>query len=165
MAKSKEVDAWFERYQNPMKPVVERIREIVLAADRRIDECIKWQAPTFIYQGNLASFFPKSKQHASLMFHTGAHIPGKHSLLTGGGDTSRVMKLATVAEANAAKRDITRIVKAWCDFRDASATSAAPAKSNRSAVAKASSKTKPGSKTSGSKTSRRPVKVKPRAGA
>jgi hypothetical protein len=118
MPSNKEVDAWFKRYENPMKPVVERIREIVLGADKRIGECIKWQAPTFVYQGNLASFFPKSKQHASLMFHTGAQISGKHPLLTGGGDTSRVMKLGSIAEANAAKRDIERVVKPLCDYSD-----------------------------------------------
>jgi hypothetical protein len=119
VGRSAEVDAWFERYQNPMKPVVERIRAIVLAADGRIEECIKWQAPTFSYRGNLASFFPRSKQHASLMFHTGAQIPGDHPRLEGGGDVSRVMKLGTVAEANAAKREIERVVRAWCDWRDA----------------------------------------------
>ena len=68
MGRSKEVDAWFERYDNPMKDEVQRIRAIVLAADPRIEECIKWQAPTFTYLGNLASFYPKSKQRASLMF-------------------------------------------------------------------------------------------------
>ena len=119
MGRSKEVDAWFGRYENPMKEVVLRIREIVLDADARIDECIKWQAPTFTYRGNLASFFPKSKQHASLMFHAGAKIPGKHPLLTGGGDTSRVMKIGSVAEANKAKSEIERIVQAWCEWRDA----------------------------------------------
>ena len=119
MGRNGEVDIWFERYENPMKPVVERIRAIVLGADRRIEECIKWQAPTFMYRGNLASFFPKSKQHASLMFHTGARIPGDHPRLEGGGDTSRVMKIGSVAEANAAKGDIERIVRAWCDWRDA----------------------------------------------
>lgn len=138
MPKSKDVDAWFARYENPMKPVVERIRDIVLAADKRIDECIKWQAPTFTYQGNLASFFPKSKQHASLMFHTGAHIPGKHPLLTGGGSTSRVMKIGSVAEANAAKRDIARIVEAWCDFREG-ALGGTPAPKGRSKPAKTKS--------------------------
>jgi uncharacterized protein YdhG (YjbR/CyaY superfamily) len=74
MGRSKEVDAWFERYDNPMKDVVQRIRAITLAADRRIEESIKWQSPTFEYRGNLASFFPKSKQHASLMVHLGAKI-------------------------------------------------------------------------------------------
>jgi uncharacterized protein YdhG (YjbR/CyaY superfamily) len=119
VGRNPEVDAWFERYENPMKPVVERIRAIVLKADRRVDECIKWQAPTFVYRGNLASFFPKSKQHASLMFHAGARIPGDHPRLEGDGETGRVLKIATVAEANAAKKDIERIVRAWCDWRDA----------------------------------------------
>jgi uncharacterized protein YdhG (YjbR/CyaY superfamily) len=114
---SKEVDAWFARYENPKKDVVLRIREIVLAADPRIEESIKWQAPTFSYNGNLASFYPKSKEHASLMFHTGARIPGTHKRLEGSGQTSRVMKIATVAEANKAKSDIEKIVRAWCAWR------------------------------------------------
>jgi uncharacterized protein YdhG (YjbR/CyaY superfamily) len=121
MPKSKDVDAWFARYDNPMKDVVQRIREIVLGADPRIDECIKWQAPTFSFRGNLASFYPKSKQHASLMFHLGAKIPGKHPRLEGTGDTSRVMKLGSVAEANAARRDLEKLVKAWCEWREAEA--------------------------------------------
>lgn len=37
MPKSKEVEAWLARYENPMKPVVARMREIILAADQRID--------------------------------------------------------------------------------------------------------------------------------
>lgn len=119
MPKRKEVDAWFARYENPMKPVVQRIREIVLAADPRIDECIKWQAPTFTYEGNLASFFPKAKEHASLMFHLGAQIPGKFGRLEGSGDTGRVMKLATVEEVNAAKPELESIVKSWCAWREA----------------------------------------------
>jgi hypothetical protein len=131
MARSKEVDAWFARYENPMKPVVERVRALVLGADPRIEECIKWQAPTFTSRGKLASFFPKSKQHASLMFHTGAHIPGEHPRLVGSGDTSRVLKVASVEEANAARRDIERLVKAWCDWRESA--DGRPAKSTRQA--------------------------------
>jgi uncharacterized protein YdhG (YjbR/CyaY superfamily) len=121
MGRSAEVDAWFERYENPMKDVVQRVREIVLEADPRMDESIKWQAPTFTYRGNLASFFPKSKQHASLMFHQGVKIPGEHPRLEGGGDTGRMLKIGSVAEADAARGDVERIVRAWCDWRDAEA--------------------------------------------
>jgi uncharacterized protein YdhG (YjbR/CyaY superfamily) len=127
MPKSKEVEAWLARYQNPMKDVVLRIRDIVLGADSRIGECIKWQAPTFTFEGNLASFYPKSKQHASLMFHVGARIPGRHPRLEGTGDTSRVMKIASVAEANAARSDIEKIVRAWCEWRAAAAAPEAKA--------------------------------------
>jgi uncharacterized protein YdhG (YjbR/CyaY superfamily) len=130
MPRNKDVDAWFARYENPMKNVVQKIRELVLGADARIEECIKWQAPTFTYRGNLASFFPKSKKHASLMFHVGAKIPGKHPRLEGTGGTSRVMKLASVAEANAAKGDIARLVRAWCDWRDMESHDKRPAKAS-----------------------------------
>jgi len=119
MPRQPEVDAWFERYDNPMKDVVQRLRKIVLDADSRVDECIKWQAPTFTYKGNIASFYPKSRQHASLMFHLGAKIPGTYPRLEGTGDTSRVIKVADLVEAEAARLELESIVRAWCDWRDA----------------------------------------------
>ena len=118
MPRRSEVDAWLERYDNPMKPVVLRIREIVLDADARMDECIKWQAPTFTYKGNLASFYPKSKGHASLMFHVGAQIPGTFPRLEGTGDTSRVMKFTDAADLKRKSPELRRLVKAWCDQQD-----------------------------------------------
>lgn len=141
MGRSKDVDAWFAKYDNPMKDVVRRIREIVLGADRRIEECIKWQAPTFAYRGNMASFFPKSKQHASLMFHLGAKIPGTHPRLEGSAAMGRMLKIASIKEANSAKRDITRVVKAWCDWRDAESGGASPR--SRKTASKAAPKRKP----------------------
>jgi hypothetical protein len=119
MSRQPEVDAWFAHYDNPMKDVVQRVREIVLDADPRVGECVKWQAPTFTYKGNIASFYPKSRQHASLMFHLGAKIPGTFPRLEGTGDTSRVIKVADLAEAEAARPELESIVRAWCDWRDA----------------------------------------------
>lgn len=114
----KEVDQWFAKYDNPMKPVVQRVREILLAADDRLEEVIKWQSPTFLYKGNLASFNPKSKKHASLMFHIGAKIPGKFTHLEGSGDTARYMSIPSVKDAEALKREIQAIVKAWIKLKD-----------------------------------------------
>jgi hypothetical protein len=114
---SPEVDSWFERYENPMKPVVQAVRRAVLEADPRVEECIKWQAPTFTYKGNLASFFPKSKAHASLMFHTGAQIPGEYPSLEGSGETSRVMKFLDLADAERKRPELQAIVRAWITSR------------------------------------------------
>jgi hypothetical protein len=117
MSKS-EVDAWFDEYDNPMKDVVQRVRQIIMAADERMEEAIKWQAPTFMYKGNLASFFPKSKQHASLMFHTGAQIPGDFPHLEGDGDKARTMKVPDLETAEARKGELESIVKAWIEMKD-----------------------------------------------
>src|SRR5262245_50839412 len=106
MSRQPAVDAWFAQYDNPMKDDGQRVREILRDADPRVDECIKWHAPTFTYKGNIASFYPKSRQHASLMFHLGAKIPGAFPRLEGTGDTSRVMKVADLAEAESARPEL-----------------------------------------------------------
>jgi hypothetical protein len=93
-----EVDAWFDRYDNPQKDLVQAVREVVLGADDRVTETIKWQAPTFVYRGNIASFFPRSKKHVSLMFHQGALLPDPAGILRGDGGTSRSLKLTDAAD-------------------------------------------------------------------
>lgn len=118
MPRNAAVDAWFEKYDNPQRANVQRVREIILAADPRIDECIKWSAPTFTYKGNAASFFPKSKQHVSLMFHQGAAIPGEHALLEGDAETGRSARFVDAADVEAKKAALEAVIRAWCDWRD-----------------------------------------------
>ena len=133
-----EVDVWFEGYEHPLKDAMQAVRRIVLEADARMEECIKWKSPTFTYRGNLASFNPRTKAHVSLMFHTGATIPGNHPRLLGGGDTARYMRFENLADVKAAKLDLERVVKAWIASREAPSTKAsakkkAPAKKKASA--------------------------------
>ena len=117
MDKNPEVDAWFEQYDHPMKAAMERVREIILS-DERMTETIKWKSPTFMYKGNMASFNPRTKAHVSLMFHTGASIPGKHPRLQGGGDTARYITFADLADVEATAGELLAIVGSWCTSRD-----------------------------------------------
>ncbi len=118
-ARNPDVEAWLERYENPMKPVVLAARDVILDADPRIGEVIKWSTPTFVYQGNLASFQPRAKQFASLLFHGGASIPGEHPILEGGGDTARYLRLESVEAVERQRTALEAVVRAWCDSRDA----------------------------------------------
>jgi hypothetical protein len=157
------VDTWFRSYDNPMKPVVMRVRDIILAADSRIDECIKWQAPTFTYEGNLASFFPRSKAHASLMFHLGAQIPGRHPKLEGDAATGRTMKFVDVADADAKKADLEALVAAWCTWRESLATAKAKPKPTAKATKGAKKKAKPATRKAKPKARRKRLRAKRRA--
>lgn len=116
MPRSSEVDDWFDAYSHPAKDAMLRAREIVLE-DGRMSETIKWKSPTFMYQGNLASFNPRTKAHVSLMFHTGASIPGEFSRVEGSGDTARYMKLADLADVESVADELREIVAVWCDSR------------------------------------------------
>lgn len=119
MPRNPTVDAWFDSYDNPLASTVQRVRDVMLAADPRVTESIKWKAPTFEYKGNIASFYPKSKQHVALMFHQGARIPGDHPLLEGDGDTSRIARFADDADVAAKAAALTAVVRAWIAHRDA----------------------------------------------
>jgi hypothetical protein len=116
-----DVDTWLVNYDNPQKSVVARVREVILEADPRIGEVIKWSTPTFVYRGNLASFQPRAKQFASLLFHEGASIPGDFPRLSGGGEHARYIQIVDLADAERVAAELQAVVRAWCDMRDASA--------------------------------------------
>ena len=119
MPRSPEVDGWFADADHPMQELMLQVRDIVLE-DARITETIKWKSPTFMYEGNLASFNPRTKAHVSLMFHTGAAIPGEFTVLEGGGDTARYAKFLDAADLAAKADDLRAVVAAWCAWKDGS---------------------------------------------
>jgi hypothetical protein len=101
-----EVEAWFRELDHPLKDVMLRVRAVILGADPRVTEVIKWKSPTFVFEGNIASINPRTKAHVSLMFHQGASIPGKHPWLEGGGGTTRYMRFDDRADVRAKQRDL-----------------------------------------------------------
>ena len=118
MPRNPEVDAWLEAYANPQKALVERVRQVILDADPRITESVKWSTPTFSYRGNLVSFQPRATRFVSLLFHEGASIPGHHPRLEGDGPHVRTMRIADLADAEEGASELQAVVRAWCDARD-----------------------------------------------
>ncbi len=108
---------WFDQYEHSLVDAMQLVRSIILSDDR-MTETIKWKSPTFMYRGNMASFNPRTKAHVSLMFHTGASIPGDHPRLEGGGETARYIKFRDRDDVEATKGALLDIVRAWCDSRD-----------------------------------------------
>lgn len=111
-----EVDAWFEQRQPAQVEPMQLVRAIILGCDPRIGEVVKWQTPTFVFEGNMASFNP-SKGFVSLMFHRGSELPGRHPRLTGDGKLVRTMRFADVEEVLSAKADIEAAVAAWIEMK------------------------------------------------
>lgn len=93
-----DLDAWFAQRSHPLEDAMQRVREIILDADPRVTESIKWKTPTFAFEGNIVSFNP-SKNLVSLLFHRGAEIPGEHPRLEGDGPLVRTMRFANRADS------------------------------------------------------------------
>lgn len=117
-----EVDDWFDRYDNPRRDLVLAVREAILDADEKVSEVIKWQAPTFVYKGNIASFYPKTKTHASLMFHRGAVLDDPDGLLEGEGDVSRVARFLDADDLERKRDSLQRLFRQWIELQDAGGT-------------------------------------------
>jgi hypothetical protein len=117
MPRNPEVDAWFEELDHPLKNAMLQVRKVILGADRRITETIKWKSPTFVFEGNIASIEPRAKKHVSVLFHQGASLPGKHPRLEGGGATVRYMRFVDLADVKAKQADLKAAVRAWCDLK------------------------------------------------
>jgi hypothetical protein len=116
MNRNPDVDRWLDEADHPLDATLRRAREIILAADDRVTESIKWKTPTFAFKGNIASFNP-SKKLVSIMFHRGAEIPGEHPRLEGDGQLVRTMRFASLEELEDGRADLEAAVRAWCDWK------------------------------------------------
>jgi hypothetical protein len=116
MTRNPEVDRWLDEAAHPLDAAVRRTRDIILGADDRVSETIKWKTPTFEYRGNIASFNP-SKRVVSLLFHRGAEIPGDHPRLEGDGRLARTMRFTDLDDVEAGRADLEAVIRAWCDWK------------------------------------------------
>jgi hypothetical protein len=111
-----EVDRWLDAADHPLDATLRRAREIILGADERVTESIKWKVPTFAYRGNIASFNP-SKKLVSIMFHRGAEIPGDFPRLEGDNALVRTMRFADLDELEAGRGELEAVIRAWCEMK------------------------------------------------
>jgi predicted ATPase len=112
-----DVDAWFAERQHPLEDAMQLARRLILDADSRVTESVKWKAPTYSFNGNIVSFNP-SKKLVSLLFHRGAAIPGDFPRLVGDGRLVRTMRFADVGEVEQAADELQAVIRAWCALHE-----------------------------------------------
>lgn len=117
-------EKWFRG--KPAEPTLRRLREVILSADRRMQEGTKYGTVTFFCGGDFASFVQHNKQTVSLMFNRGGIIPGNYPHMEGEGRAVRFIRFASAAEVNVRKAELSSIVVAWCDLMATSKSAATP---------------------------------------
>ena len=112
------VDAFLSEKNHPMTDEMQEVREIILSTDARIEECIKWSSPTFVYKGNMASFFMNAKKFVSLMFHYGAYIKVENGLLIGDAKQGRTARFDNLEDIKSKKEALQEVVREWIRMQD-----------------------------------------------
>ena len=118
MNKSEKVDVWFEKTRNPQKKLIAAVREAVLEADDRVTERLKWNSPTFTYRDELATFFPKARSYACLLFHEGSAVPGEFPSFNQEESGALTLRIRNDAELRAKRAELQALVRAACDLQD-----------------------------------------------
>lgn len=66
------VDALLAALEHPMKEEIARVRAVILGADPRITESVKWNAPSFATTEHFATFHLRAKEGVQVVLHLGA---------------------------------------------------------------------------------------------
>lgn len=108
--KPTEVDTFMQELHHPLQAEIEAVRSII-KANRKIEERVKWNAPSFFYIDDLATIHVKAKQHVHLIFHHPAIVKIKSKFLEGDYKDRRMMYFENMAEIKDRKKELTRIIK------------------------------------------------------
>jgi hypothetical protein len=123
---SAEVSEFITKLDHPLKDVIEKIRQLILAADPEIAEHIKWNSPAFYYTGEMAPFDSKEYKRDLIVFHlrkkdqvllvfpTGAKIDDAIGILEGKyTDGRRMVTIKSTEELESKKDALQQIIKQW----------------------------------------------------
>ena len=69
---TKDVEAFLAALDHPLKREVIALRKMILGADARIAEGIKWNAPSFRTKEDFATFSLRAKDKVQIILHLGA---------------------------------------------------------------------------------------------
>jgi uncharacterized protein YdeI (YjbR/CyaY-like superfamily) len=118
MAKNPKIDAFLAKKKHPLSNNIQMVREIILSVNDNIQEDIKWQAPIFMYKGNMASIQMNAKKFVSLMFHKGALIGDNTGFLEGDGKEVRVARFMDAEDIKKKTKALESVVKEWVRLQD-----------------------------------------------
>ena len=68
------VDDLMADLEHPLKPEIEALRRIMLGADPKIRESVKWNAPSFRTHEYFATVHLRAKNGVALILHRGAKV-------------------------------------------------------------------------------------------
>ncbi|MGF7041103.1 DUF1801 domain-containing protein [Mucilaginibacter lappiensis] len=118
------VTGYIQNLDAPVAGIVEAIRQIILSTDPEIGEEIKWNAPSFLYTGEMKPFNPKEyKRHIIVMnlhkrillvFPSGAKVNDTSGLLEGDyADGRRLIYIKSMDDLKSKGAGIRKVIKDW----------------------------------------------------
>jgi hypothetical protein len=114
-----EVDAYMKRVKHPLKAEIEAVRVILRDANKKVSERIKWNAPSYHYKVDMASFNLHTTNFVQLIFvFPHGIIDDTTGLLRGTWEDRREARFHDMADVRAKAASLKRVVNAWVKLVD-----------------------------------------------
>ena len=109
---AEQVNEWMEKVDTSFKPSINAVRKIIKSAATKLNERIKWNAPSYYYKEDIVTFGPtKTKDKIILVFHHPNIVKIRSELLQGNYKDRRLVYLNSMKEIKEAQKELERIIK------------------------------------------------------
>ena len=106
-----QVNEWMSKLDTEMKPAIDAVRKIIRSAGPKLNERIKWNAPSYYYKEDIVTFGPiKSKDMVILVFHHPNIVKIKSILLEGDYKDRRLVYFNSLNKIRSGKKELERII-------------------------------------------------------
>ena len=114
-----QVNEWMDELGAELKPAVEAVRKIIKTAGPKLNERIKWNAPSYYYKEDIVTFGPtKGRDKVILVFHHPKIVKIKSELLKGDYKDRRLTYFNSLKEVKENKIELERIIKESIEMID-----------------------------------------------
>lgn len=113
-----QVKAWLDKLNPEVKKLTDSVRKIIKTAAPKLNERIKWNAPSYYYKEDVVTFGPYRNGMILLIFHHPLIVKIKSPLLEGNYKDRRIVYLKDAAAVTAAKKELERIIKEHIQLLD-----------------------------------------------
>ena len=109
---AEQVNDWMDKLDASFKPSINAVRKIIKTAATKLNERIKWNAPSYYYKEDIVTFGPtKAKDKIILVFHHPDIVKIRSELLQGNYKNRRLVYLNSMKEVKDAQKELERIIK------------------------------------------------------
>jgi hypothetical protein len=130
LSDSEQVTQHIQKLEPALGKIIEYIRQLILKTDKEISEQIKWNNPSFYYNGEMKPFDPKEykrdlivmnlyKGRIMLVFPSGAKVSDTSGLLEGDYKDGRRLAIFTdMKDVKAKEKNLQAVIKKWLKLVD-----------------------------------------------
>ncbi|MBK0402772.1 DUF1801 domain-containing protein [Adhaeribacter sp. BT258] len=118
---AEKVNAYMLALEHPLKAEMEAVRQIIKAASPKIQERIKWNAPSYYYIEDLVTFNARPAKHVHLVFHHPFIVQIQSELLEGDYKDRRMTYFRNMEEVQEKAVELSGIINQLVQHLDAAA--------------------------------------------